>query len=395
MLSPKSASYSRPPMSSPKLNTQHIQQQHQQTKADTGSFHPILKNGFMRPQIVNNNLNGNATNLKVEQQKETSELYYLKKNFSTTSSTSIGSSSSLINSSLSTNQRSLVSTTTATTTTKIAPVNITSTTNISKATQLQNTQLDSLLDSKKAREAFFERLRSTENQTKNARLNTSTPTKETPIRINSSEAEKATHIVQGISKTPLNPNVNNNNNNNIKPLTANTQKLNEEISYPKISKPVNIQASKENSGGEPGSFSSVAKPFDARNNFSNVVRIDLKFKSESIEKIETSDGQKNLGFFISNIEDNEDCNKHKLNLSPNMAANTEQTANTLLQARKNSQEIERAFNRDNLKNLFIRKNSLNGDASLKKKEPDEQTDKNDEDSNFKGILFILIIKYIL
>ena len=114
----------------------------------------------------------------------------------------------------------------------------------------------------------------------------------------------------------------------------------------------------------------------------------MRFKSESVEKIETSDGQKNLGFLSSNLENNEDYNKHKLNLnyvvSTNNNNSNQESTNKVnseqqqvsLQARKNSQELERAFVRDNLKNLFIRRNSLNG-SDVNKKVSENQVELNE------------------
>ena len=328
----------------------------------------------MRPQIINNSFNSNGNHIyKAEQQKETSELYYIKKNSSTTSTTSIGSSSSIINSSFSTNQNHQRTPATSTPA-KVSPVN---SANISKATQLQNSQLDSLLDSKKAREAFFERLRNTETQNinKNARLNSGAAI--SPTKDNSKpnlDNEKPPSVSQHINKTP---NISMNNNINSKPPLPNSNKPVEEN--------INIKLQKEMNGAEPNvAFNNSAKPFDVKNNFSNVVKIDMKFKSESVEKIETSDGQKNLGFLSSNIENNEDYNKHKLNLN-NLApllngnqelsnkVNNDQNQQILLKARKNSQELERAFMRDNLKNLFIRRNSING-SELKKNSVENQVE---------------------
>jgi hypothetical protein len=113
----------------------------------------------------------------------------------------------------------------------------------------------------------------------------------------------------------------------------------------------------------------------------------MRFKSESVEKIETSDGQKNLGFLSSNLENNEDYSKHKLNLNNLVSTNNnnnQESTNKVnseqqqvsLQARKNSQELERAFVRDNLKNLFIRRNSLNG-SDVKKKVSENQAELNE------------------
>ncbi len=389
LASPKSAVNGRPPLNSPKSQSSKNQiiplpQSHQQVKVESNTFHPILKNGFMRPQIINNNLNSNNSHIyKTEQQKETNELYYIKKNNSTTSTASIGSSSSIITSSLPTNQ-SQQRTSATPTPAKVSPVN---SANISKASQLQNSQLDSLLDSKKAREAFFERLRNTETQNinKNARLS-STPTKENS-KLNTIDLEKPPTVNQHINKM-LAISMNNNNI-NTKPPIANSNKTDEENSNnPKGNRPSTANVAGTAVIDTNGTFNTGPKPFDAKNNFSNVVKIDMRFKSESVEKIETSDGQKNLGFLSSNLDNNEDYNKHKLNLnnvvsSSNNNSNQESTnkvnseqQQVSLQARKNSQELERAFVRDNLKNLFIRRNSLNG-SDVKKKVPENQVELNE------------------
>ena len=337
----------------------------------------------MRPQIINNNLNSNGNHIyKTEQQKETSELYYIKKNSSTTSTTSIGSSSSIINSNMTSNQNHQRPVTA--TPNKASPVN---SANILKANNLQNSQLDSLLDSKKAREAFFERLRNTETQNinKNARLN-STPT--VSAKENSKpniDLEKPPTVTQHINKMLT---ISMNNNINAKPPIPNSHKTDEENGNQIGSK--TLMANKETNALSTelnAAFNNAAKPFDIKNNFSNVVKIDMKFKSESVEKIETSDGQKNLGFLSSNIENNEDYNKHKLNLTslvPTTNNNqelaskvsSEQNQQVSLQVRKNSQELEKAFMRDNLKNLFIRRNSLNG-SEIKKKVSDNQAETNE------------------
>lgn len=285
------------------------------------NVHPILKNGFMRPQVVNinssnpnSNINSNGIyreNSQANQKYTKSELnpfYFMPRN---QSANSISSSTSSMNSSSSIVYQNYVK----------VPVTVTnaSTSNPNRlvtANKLSvNLTSQMEMDSKKAREAFFERIR---------------------------------HETSGKLKQEHN-----------KPANQSSTSLNSTLSTSSTPTFTNHDEKKATS------TQNMAKPFDAKTNFSNVVKIDTKFKNS------TNSNSTNQQLNDSSMSTEAFTNK--LNNSVSSASDSEKTSTNKL---NKPQQINSATtptitnneenNLKNLKSLWNRRLSFNNEMIARK-----------------------------
>lgn len=397
----------------------------------------------MRPQVITTNNNTNANNnnnnnnnthnnnnstnitpTKIEFPKETSELYYLKRNPSSSSTFSNQSSSIVVGANANNATQRIKQ--------NQSPINFNSFKNQTngnstlKSIQLNGTQIetnknqiDTLLDSKKAREAFFERLRFTENLKAKtiAAANVPTPEKTTSNRSETPDSQRFNNNKPKIN----NASASNNNNNGIYENNLIKLKENEKTDNN------NNNSFTANNNYFVNSYQSSAKPFNLKSNFANVVKIDVKFKSESSEKMEPN-GNKSIAYLLNNQNTNSGNLSNESNNGSSMVenkminlayynggdklkqdiysqikfSNIKKPMDEALQSinnklsmiennsiykvennsdepssikvnNTNSSSLNRSASyKDNIKSLLIRRNSLNNDALNKKKMLEKQ-----------------------
>lgn len=307
-------------------------------EVDVEGQHPILRNGFMRPQIANSSTSttptlSNVNNSHIIYSKpEISQQYFLSsRNYSSGSITSTLSSSSsnfVSNQSANSNSRPQNSKIFSSSTSAIIATTTPGGGNsaLSSGTSNLANQIETLLDSKKAREAFFERLRSESLKVKTSTI---------------SPRSSAT-------KTPSNENMVN-------------ARLNEGKIEKIIVKP-------------PQPPSTLAKHFDVKNNFSNVLKIDKKFcLSESDRELNrrNSFSQKFLNSIRKNGKNRENGTIiiEEKNVGENKKSETSvgKIGTDESSLKSPSSEIKSVYNKNeenklkNLKSLLNRRLSLNNE----------------------------------
>ena len=314
--------------------------QQQLTKNDTSQ---IVNNGFLKPQMVS------------YVNKEINQLFQLNKNKNnnnnnnTTSLITSPSQTSSISSNLSTIQPLEEIRVQRTVKTAAAAANTNNTENTQPITNSSNKPKnnislnlnndEALLGSKKAREAFLERLKFTENLKNNINkivASTATKTKpteqttktETNNKQNFDKAEnsqQAVHILLNYNDIKKEKSTETNLKHSVSSASSNGFHNNKEIT--------------DNNNQKLNS----AKPYDFKNNFSTVVKIDTKFKSEYFNEKNTIINSNNS--YAQNVfESINDVLKNSPDLFVNNTTPT--TAN-------------QNMHRENITNLLNRRNFLN------------------------------------
>jgi hypothetical protein len=321
--------------------------QQQLTKNDTSQ---IVNNGFLKPQMVS------------YVNKEINQLFQLNKNKNnnnnnnnnTTSLITSPSQTSSISSNLSTIQpleeirvqRTVKTAAAAATTITNNTENTQPITNSSNKPKnninLNLNNDEALLGSKKAREAFLERLKFTENLKNNINkivASTATKTKPTEQKTktetnNKQNLDKAENSQQAVHILL--------NYNDIKKEKSTETNLKHSVSSASSNGFHNNKEITDNNNNN--QKLSSAKPYDFKNNFSTVVKIDTKFKSEYFNEKNTIINSDNS--YAQNVfESINDVLKN----SPDLFVNNNTTQTT---ANSN-------IHRENITNLLNRRNFLN------------------------------------
>jgi hypothetical protein len=289
-------------------------------------IHPILRNSFMRPQVLVNTNKKQFSSIKVaDSSKESFTSAFIKRTYSEKSNSSF-SNYSLSSASITKPEASQ----TITNEKKKINHRVQSSPRKPPTFVPNKNQIEILLDSKKAREAFFQRLKSTENNSNNnssAKVAYSRLELENDMRFrpSSKTSFKSMDTDKKFDEKQTN-------------LKSATLRRTESL----------IKSESLNTNEPDQNLSN--KVYDAKNNFANLVKIDTQFKSQRTAENETA----NSNNYGNKLETKQDINEPKkadcehINIEQNLNPCTDLNIN-------NEKEL---LNNAALKTLIKRRNSL-------------------------------------